>query len=114
MAWLPRTEVANILDHLQRALHLHQAVEWCAALGQCTPARREQHLGGCGSVTVYSNIRQSTVLGVSEHTMIIKMLLNRTASVVLKVGLLSPKQGGQLGHRRSMFYLTTCKDDRGA
>lgn len=51
MAWLPRTEVANILDHLQRALHLHQAVEWRAALGQRMPAKREQHLGGCGSVT---------------------------------------------------------------
>lgn len=51
VTWLPRTEVANILDHLQRALHLHQAVEWRAALGQRMPARREQHLGGCGSVT---------------------------------------------------------------
>lgn len=69
MAWLPRTEVANILDHLQRALHLHQAVEWRAALGQHMPARREQHLGGCGSVThtVYSNINQSSVLGVSQE-----------------------------------------------
>lgn len=47
----PRTEVANILDHLQKALHLHQAVEWRAALGQRKPARREQHLGGCGRVS---------------------------------------------------------------
>ena len=38
-------------DHLQRALHLHQAVEWRAALGQRKPARRERHLGGRGSVT---------------------------------------------------------------
>lgn len=44
MAWLPRTEVSNILDHLQRALHLHQAVEWRAALGQHMPARRERRL----------------------------------------------------------------------
>lgn len=51
MAWLPRTELANILDHLQKALHLHQAVEWRAALGQHMPARREQHLGECDSVT---------------------------------------------------------------
>ena len=44
VAWLPRTEVANILDHLQKALHLHQAVEWHAVLGQRRPARREWHL----------------------------------------------------------------------
>lgn len=61
MVWLPRTEVANILDHLQRALHLHQAVEWRAALGQRKPARREQHLGGCGSV-IHSEVQYPSVL----------------------------------------------------
>lgn len=45
MTWLPWTEVENILDHLQKALHLHQAVEWRAALGQRKPERREQRLG---------------------------------------------------------------------
>lgn len=44
------TKFANILHHLQRALHLHQAEEWCAVLGQRTPARREEHLGGLDSV----------------------------------------------------------------
>lgn len=44
VAWLPRTELRYVLDHLQRALHLHQAVEWHAGLGQRRPARREQHL----------------------------------------------------------------------
>lgn len=48
----PGPKFLNTLDHLQRALHLHQAVEWRAALGQRMPARREQRLGGSGIVTL--------------------------------------------------------------
>lgn len=103
VAWLPRTEVANILDHLQRALHLHQAVEWRAVLGQHMPARREQHLGGCGS---------DTHCALQYLSMICPWCATRT-----KLGCYKAHQGQwqiQGANKYFFVYLTTCKDDRRA